>query len=789
MVKKLYCIVLCFILVMGMMIPAFAATSTPVTVNITEEEGAEAIISALYRAGEQASETQPYEIHVGAGRYELDRGLHIFSNTALVLDSNAVIVDCAAQGDNMVKVGTTGDDPASGYYYKNISVLGGKWDGNGKVATMFKFVHAKNCVLKDVTAYNLKDAHFIEMAGVDGMQVLSCDFSEHIFTTNKGTEAIQIDVLQKDHIAGYVHLDDEIDYLCKNIVIDGCCFNGMRRAIGAHTAVHGKYYEHISITNNAFIDTTEKSILCTNMEYLTITGNTISGDGVGIEIKNTDKTGAGYFLSKTTRAYDNTPNIQSTRAVIENNEIVSRNNHAILLNGLILNEAVQANSGEDPVPAGQYPVENVTIQNNTLTAFDKYSAVKIQYGRNIRVLNNTITKNTTAKTAVYVCDGTAYSEVSGNRFLSKTVNGVKVAVLTEGYPRNYHSQINRNRFEGNTDFAVRINDHEKGSINANTILQANIAGIQIDKNPNTNFYSIVENVCDNVIKNAKVGIRVSTGLAQYVRRNKIYPTIGNAMQIDNRARVYFFEENTIASAGDNAISVKNSIVNYIRSNVIAKPKNNGIFCYENGSISLVSANKITGCVKDGIRIGNSIVYNLNENTITAKEYGVYVYGGKNQGITKEMRGNKICYCQYPVYISKGPTVRLYSNSFAKNTKANRYYVAGTKKYQLTNLKKVNVKVTTGKNAVKLYWGKQSSYSGYIISYSNAFKGIYSKLAGCNKKAVGYTRTYKADNMKYFYRITPYLLVPGSNVYLYADYTQTKGIALQTPITSNGYAIY
>ncbi|MBQ3431912.1 MAG: hypothetical protein IJG23_03915, partial [Clostridia bacterium] len=265
--KKLCCVLLTFIFLIGMVTPAFAATALPVTVDITEEDGASAIISALYRAGELASDEAPFTIQVGAGRYEIDRALHIFSNTRLVLDENAVIVNNAsgAQGDNMLKVGITGDDPASGYYYKNITVEGGRWDGNGKNATMFKFVHAENCILNGVTAYNLKDAHYVEMAGVNGMQVLSCNFSRHIISTKNGTEAIQIDVLQQDHIAGYAHLDDEIDVLCKNINIDGCTFTGVRRAIGSHTAVLGKYYENVRITNNRFINSTEKSILCFNM--------------------------------------------------------------------------------------------------------------------------------------------------------------------------------------------------------------------------------------------------------------------------------------------------------------------------------------------------------------------------------------------------------------------------------------------------------------------------------------------------------------------------------------------
>ena len=94
--KKLCSVLLTFVIVMGMVIPAFAAVTEPVTIEISEENGAAAIVNALYLAEEQASEATPYEIYVAAGRYELDRGLHIFSNTALILDENAVIVDCAA---------------------------------------------------------------------------------------------------------------------------------------------------------------------------------------------------------------------------------------------------------------------------------------------------------------------------------------------------------------------------------------------------------------------------------------------------------------------------------------------------------------------------------------------------------------------------------------------------------------------------------------------------------------------------------------------------------------------
>ena len=355
----------------------------------------------------------------------------IFSNTSIVADLNTFFVMTGdGEGDNMLKVGDIRDDSMSGYGYKNITVSGGDWNMNGKVKTMFKLCHAENCKIENVNAHNIKDAHFVEIAAVDGFSLLNSHFYDMNVTVSDGREAVQIDVLHPDHIQGYEHLSDEIDYLCKNITIDGCTFNGVRRAVGSHTVVQGKYYDNVKITNNQFINTVEKSILCYNLKNLTISGNDIYGNDVGIELKTMDKNGAGTYLSESNKESGTAANIEPLNAEIFDNTVFSKNNHAILVNGVILSNDIPAkNKTNDKVLAGNYFVEGVNIHDNTLTAKDKACAIKVQYAKNVVVDKNTVTADTTSETPVYVTDGSSKISVTNNTVNSTVLNGIRVCNL------------------------------------------------------------------------------------------------------------------------------------------------------------------------------------------------------------------------------------------------------------------------------------------------------------------------------------------------------------------------
>ena len=824
--KKLCCVLLTFIFLIGMVTPAFAATALPVTVDITEEDGASAIISALYRAGELASDEAPFTIQVGAGRYEIDRALHIFSNTRLVLDENAVIVNNAsgAQGDNMLKVGITGDDPASGYYYKNITVEGGRWDGNGKNATMFKFVHAENCILNGVTAYNLKDAHYVEMAGVNGMQVLSCNFSRHIISTKNGTEAIQIDVLQQDHIAGYAHLDDEIDVLCKNINIDGCTFTGVRRAIGSHTAVLGKYYENVRITNNRFINSTEKSILCFNMRNLLIEGNEISGESVGIEIKTMDQGGMGSYLSATTKGYVQPIDLLAT---VCNNTVKSNTDHAIFVNGVMINSDIPAKKeNNDKVFAGQYFVKGVNIHDNTVTAYGKKCAIKVQFAKNVTVNQNIVTEQSTAESPIYINNGCQAVDVTGNTVLSKVLNGIRVCNLLSGYPKGNIGSISDNTVAEviTNGYGIRVSDAAVNSIENNEIKKSVNLGIQVDKNTNIVEHPVsVQKINSNIIRSGRVGIKLMTATVTDVSGNKIYPTTSHSLLVDSKCKVGKISNNIISKSGGTAILSRTSTVNEIvgnkiaasashslmadaksvvgkihgnvisaaggtaiiihqskvsevSSNTITSPKGNGIYAYGGYGVDTIIGNKISDAGDSGIIANGVTIKSISANVISScKNFGIYINGNNTSTYIAAVKGNRLNACTNPIKILKGSKVNLYVNAAASNRSANKYVINGSRQYTLGNVATVSLAAKKSGNTIRLNWAKKSTVSGYMIYRSTKSTSGFVKIGTASANAKLFTDKKTKAKVVYYYRILPYLKVAGSNVVMYGNVTQSKAV--------------
>lgn len=768
--KKLLSLFLVLVLFVNFLVPSLAIDEEPTSTEIiiTQEEGDNGLYNALYEAKANATPENPYIIRVMPGTYIMNGAYHIFSNTSLIAEEGAKFV--LNYQDNMLKVGTTGSDPASGYEYENITVSGGDWDANGYVATMFKFVHAKNCVIENVTAHNLKDAHFVEVAAVDGFNLHNCNFYDMNVTVADGREAIQIDVLHSEHIAGYVHLNDEIDYLCKNITISGCVFNGVRRAIASHTAVHGKYFENVTITNNSFLNTEEKSILCCNMKNLVIANNYINGADVGIELKNIDKNGSGYYLSANTRAYDNKPNIEPTVAQIHDNTVITKTNHAILVNGVKLAQAVQGKG--DKIPAGDYYINNVKIYNNNITAFGKFCPVKAQFSKNVYIYNNTINKNSTSETAVYVSDGCTGAAVYSNNFNSKTINAVRVTNLNDGYPKGSVSKISSNTFAGVTDYAIRVSDSAADVIESNTVAKALKAGIQIDKNK---LSTSVNKISANTVKNSEIGIRIMTATAKEISSNKIASSNSNAIQVDSKSVANNILKNTITSAGVNGIAIKQSNAGYVMSNTITSPAQNGVFCYEGAKVTKVSANKISGAKSDAIRITESAISYIDSNVISsAKNYGINAYGSSKTQISV-IKANTVSSCNYGIRIAKGPKANIYVNSLSKNKSGNKYLVSGSKNYNLSNLSAVKLTAKKSGKTIKLTWAKKSTVSGYIIYRSTKATSGFAKLGTAGAKATTFTDKKAAAGKTYYYRILPYYKVPGSSVVLYANYTTSKAV--------------
>ena len=101
--------------------------------EISQNGFSAAVQSALDSARLTAGDGTPVTVRVSEGSYGLENSLHIYDNT--ILDLRGVTVTRLGLG-NMIRVGDedTVDTGVTGYYYRNITLLGGTFDGSaGKI--------------------------------------------------------------------------------------------------------------------------------------------------------------------------------------------------------------------------------------------------------------------------------------------------------------------------------------------------------------------------------------------------------------------------------------------------------------------------------------------------------------------------------------------------------------------------------------------------------------------------------------------------------------------------------
>ncbi len=160
------------------------------------------IQEALDEARDNATDARPYMISLGDGEYHIDGALNIYSNTYFKMSDGATIIKNKKEklnaGDNMLKLGAPGDDPASGYYYKNVTVEGGVWNENYMGNPAIKMAHGANITFRNTTIRNITDAHLLELAAIDGITIENCHFLNQVSQLGENedaNEAIQFDVL------------------------------------------------------------------------------------------------------------------------------------------------------------------------------------------------------------------------------------------------------------------------------------------------------------------------------------------------------------------------------------------------------------------------------------------------------------------------------------------------------------------------------------------------------------------------------------------------------------------
>lgn len=541
------------VLIGTLVFPVSAAAQEEVTLRVTEEEidtygFRPAVQSALNEAKQKATAQLPYTVVVPQGEYALDYVLRIYSNTTL--DLRGVTITRSGTG-NMLRVGDEDgvNTGVTGYAYENVRVFGGVFDGNFGENTIIKAFHIKNFTMDDVTLMHEKEGHMTEFAGVDGLTVRGCLFSDQQLTPgNYGYEAIQLDVLHPFHITNGRCEDLPVS----NVLIENCMFENMPRAIGSHTAVHNRPHNNITIRSNVFNDMSSIAIQGMNWTNVSITKNVISNAPRGITIYA--EPGGCTYLSGKFAAKGKTQSHVS--------------------------DAYQA-----PGKA------NITINYNILTGIgtskDKYASYSTQ---GIAVLGEKLDKKSPVDKSDesgglpagdYYIDGVT---IHAN-FINVRGSGIRLEDVRSASVASNEIICSRNTVYEDNYYGVVLRDNASAStVSYNTIVGAEVNGIQLDGSNGGNVTKVRFNRISNC---GKYGIGI-----YYMNIDKI-------------------EDNDITNTVNTGLFLSGSKINYLRWNRVRKSSDSGIWVTSDSKATTIKSNTTVNCTSENSYDYNSGIKSQN----------------------------------------------------------------------------------------------------------------------------------------------------------------------------------
>lgn len=640
-----------------------------------------AIQKALDTAKANASASQPYKIIVEPGSYNLTTGLRIYSNTYLSLQ-DVILTQAKNQTANMLKIGDN-NDTSTGYFYENITIDSGIWDENGNSNTAIKMCHAKNVTLMNATLKNCKNSHLIETAGVDGLTIQNCSFSDQLLSVNATPytyEAIQLDILLQSHISGY--LSEALPL--RNVTITGCNFTNVPRGVGSHTAMLNLPVDTITISNNTFTNLKSLAIQAMNYINCTISNNTITGTPQGIMVYSVRESGT--FLPSTaaleggipTSAFSGytTPSMNQNVNILQNNIALTGKdpyekyeNTAIFVSGLNLSSAVQGSG--DKIPAGDYFMSGVTVSENTINT-DGHG-IRLQNVKTSSIANNNINYTAASSKTYYgiqLRDGTTNGSIQNN-ILSNPVSGIHV------YKNSSASCIAGNTINHASANSIMIEKATAQDITGNTITSPGKNGIFIYDD------AVVSNLNGNHITGGTANLNIDTGVVTTVSDNTFDGASGNSVYLHNQCNVTAISGNTILNTGKHGVFVEESTLNTLENNIITSPAKNGIHVYQKSKISKLVGNTITSAGNYGIAVENSTAGTIKKNTISKPaNTGICVY---KKGTAKKITTNTITSgkdCGIIVSSLKN-NLAITSNTIKKCKKLSIYSNPGSASYTIT----------------------------------------------------------------------------------------------------------
>lgn len=740
--------------------------------DINHRGAYKAIQSAFDEAQKKARKSRPYKVVVEPGSYTLTKKLSIYSNTYFYLEG-VTFIQAAGTSANMIKVGSS-NDKRTGYYYKNITIdggsSGGTLDENNNSNTLLKVAHASNFTIKNMKLKNTVDSHIVEVAGVNGFNVINCTFKNQTLVNTYYHEAIQLDRLIKGHFSGYVYEDLAL----KNIVIDNCTFSNVPRGVGAHTSILNNYINGVKITNNKFTNCSSAAIQMLSCINCTVSGNTITKCPRGIVIYQIRNRGDGTYLSSTIKKDGGIASTTPTTYIsppVNQNIVITNNN--ISLHGSDKYEASydlagiyiggfhfsydQKPSNGQTIPAGYYYMSGVTISDNKIST--ENMGVYLLYTKNASISNNQISFTGKKKNGygILLRFSEAINTIKNNTIAKCTGNGVAVELYSSA------NNISGNTISSSSDSAIRINCSSVNSITKNTIKKGAADGIDISS-------STVTDISKNKISScAASGISSSSSTSDTIRSNTV--TNCKAHGIEQYSGVITkISKNKIKGSGNYGIAVYgNANLANLVSNTVNSCNSSGIYVTDISNDLNIRSNTVKGCKTAQIFLqpsntNHKITVASNKLTGTSSTLGLFAASG-----ALNVQSNTITSCKIPVQLKSSVVAVIRQNTYTKNkTNTTRILNKDGSHKSYKTPSKPNGLIATSKNSscVELSWQPSSNAQGYYIYRSTTKNGTY-KLVGAVNGAenVTYVNGNLTAGSTYYYKVLSYRVSKNKHVVL------------------------
>lgn len=406
---------------------------------------------ALLNAKDKGTPNHIYKIHITKD-LRINQSVGIYSNTMIVVDKNVKIIRNLPAGNDgtTFRVGKPGSS-ASGYYYRNITIQGGIWDGNVRSKDTgfctFKVNHSQNVKFLNMTIQNDLEGHMIEAGAVNGLTISRVNFKNHkcYFKAHKNKndyyeheEALQLDVNLYETTA----IGNYDKYQNKNVTVDRCNFTNLGRGIGSHNSIDGCYFTNMKFTNNTFKNIKSYAIGAINYRNSKIQNNKILNCGSGILFVNSKPNYTGYTGTYVVSNWNLKVNTSKDNSIISGNTITinrpkSKDSRALYINGNKISKPAiykkglnSANrlSGYQGYLKGDHRINGLTITKNNITV-KNMTAVFYKGIRNSTFSNNNITFNGNQKSDHY---GLTMDSVPDQLNENVTVNGNKIKNFNSG---------------------------------------------------------------------------------------------------------------------------------------------------------------------------------------------------------------------------------------------------------------------------------------------------------------------------------------------------------------------